>query len=52
MITDPMLVMISAIFGAVVGSFLNVVILRLPDENQSIVSPASQSPQCSTSLHW
>lgn len=52
MITDPILVMISAIFGAVVGSFLNVVILRLPDENQSIVYPASHCPKCSSSLHW
>jgi len=36
----------------VVGSFLNVVILRLPDKEQSIVFPASHCPQCSTQLHW
>lgn len=52
MITDPMLVVIGAIFGAVVGSFLNVVILRLPDPKQSIVFPASHCPRCSSSLHW
>jgi leader peptidase (prepilin peptidase)/N-methyltransferase len=52
MITDPILVVISAIFGAIVGSFLNVVILRLPDHNQSIVYPASHCPRCSSSLHW
>ncbi len=52
MITDPALVGISAIFGAIVGSFLNVVILRLPDRNQSIIFPASHCPRCSSSLHW
>lgn len=52
MIIDPVLVVISAIFGAIVGSFLNVVILRLPDHNQSIVYPASHCPRCSASLHW
>ena len=52
MITDPMLVVIAAMFGAIVGSFLNVVILRLPDPNQSIVFPASHCPRCSSALHW
>ncbi len=52
MITDPVLLVISALFGAIVGSFLNVVILRLPDPNQSIVYPASHCPRCSSSLHW
>ena len=52
MITDPVLLIISALFGAIVGSFLNVVILRLPDNNQSIVYPASHCPRCSSSLRW
>jgi leader peptidase (prepilin peptidase)/N-methyltransferase len=39
-------------FGAIVGSFLNVVILRLPDKTQSIVLPGSHCPQCSAPLHW
>jgi leader peptidase (prepilin peptidase)/N-methyltransferase len=52
MLSDPALVIIAAIFGAIVGSFLNVVILRLPEEDQSIVYPASHCPQCSASLHW
>lgn len=52
MISDPALVIVAAIFGAIVGSFLNVVILRLPAEDQSIVYPASHCPQCSAPLHW
>jgi leader peptidase (prepilin peptidase)/N-methyltransferase len=48
-----MLVSIFAfIFGAVIGSFLNVVILRLPSDNSSIAHPASHCPQCSTTLRW
>ncbi len=42
----------SFLFGAVVGSFLNVVILRLPDKKQSIAFPGSHCPQCGTDLHW
>lgn len=52
MFTTSIVVSISAIFGAIIGSFLNVVILRLPDENQSIVFPASHCPKCSASLNW
>ena len=44
--------LISFLFGAVVGSFLNVVILRLPHEGASIVFPASHCPSCKTPLHW
>jgi len=39
-------------FGAIVGSFLNVVILRLPDKTQSIVLPGSHCPKCNEPLHW
>ena len=38
--------------GAIVGSFLNVVILRLPAEDQSIAYPASRCPHCLTPLRW
>jgi leader peptidase (prepilin peptidase)/N-methyltransferase len=43
---------ITFIFGAIVGSFLNVVILRLPEEQESIIFPASHCPKCQTPLSW
>jgi len=41
----------SAIFGLLVGSFLNVVIWRVPN-NLSIVSPGSQCPHCKKAIAW
>lgn len=38
-----------AVFGLAVGSFLNVVIYRVP-RNKSIVSPSSTCPSCSTPI--
>ena len=43
---------ICALFGAIVGSFLNVVIFRLPDPEKSIVFPGSHCPGCQTALSW
>ncbi len=37
--------------GACVGSFLNVVVWRLP-RDESIVSPPSRCPKCETPLAW
>lgn len=42
----------AAIFGALVGSFLNVVILRLPEEGESVVFPPSHCPQCQAMISW
>jgi leader peptidase (prepilin peptidase)/N-methyltransferase len=42
----------SFILGAVVGSFLNVVILRLPAEGESVAFPASRCPKCLHPLKW
>jgi leader peptidase (prepilin peptidase)/N-methyltransferase len=42
---------VAALFGACIGSFLNVVIYRLP-LGQSIVSPPSRCPQCGYRLKW
>ena len=46
-----MLNIISIIFGALIGSFLNVCILRLPKE-ESIVWPGSHCPQCKTPIQF
>jgi len=39
------------IFGAMIGSFLNVVIYRIP-KGESIVFPSSKCQSCQTSLKW
>ncbi|MGB5686759.1 MAG: prepilin peptidase [Candidatus Electrothrix sp.] len=49
---ETLFLLYSFIFGAMIGSFLNVVIFRLPDETQSVVFPASHCPKCGTNLHW
>ncbi|MEE2973462.1 MAG: prepilin peptidase, partial [Planctomycetota bacterium] len=38
-------------FGAAVGSFLNVVVYRLP-AGRSVVSPPSRCPRCGGLLSW
>lgn len=42
---------VAAIFGALVGSFLNVVIARVP-KGLSIVRPASRCPRCLRPIAW
>ena len=39
------------VLGLIIGSFLNVVIARLPG-GQSIVSPRSQCPSCGLAIAW
>lgn len=39
------------VLGAVVGSFLNVCIARLP-ENRSLVKPGSRCPKCENPIRW
>ena len=46
------IILFAFIIGAAVGSFLNVVILRLPAEGESIVFPASRCPKCLHALQW
>ena len=40
-----------ALFGAAVGSFLNVCIVRLP-ARRSVVRPGSRCPHCERALRW
>ena len=42
---------VGGLFGAVIGSFLNVCVVRLPAE-QSVVSPPSRCPQCGKPVEW
>ena len=44
-------VALAALFGAIIGSFLNVCIYRLP-LGKSIVWPASACPSCDRALSW
>jgi len=46
-----MLTLISIIFGAIVGSFLNVCIFRLPKE-ESIIWPGSHCPHCNKPIQF
>ena len=41
--------MLPFVFGAIVGSFLNVCIVRIPND-ESIVHPASRCPKCRASI--
>lgn len=49
---ETTLSLFSFIVGAVVGSFLNVVILRLPEEGESIIYPPSNCPACRARIRW
>jgi leader peptidase (prepilin peptidase)/N-methyltransferase len=41
----------SLLLGLVIGSFLNVVIYRLP-RHESLVAPGSHCPQCGSGISW
>jgi leader peptidase (prepilin peptidase) / N-methyltransferase len=50
---DPILVVYAGALGAVIGSFLNVCILRWGAEpKQSVVRPPSRCPKCGRGLRW
>lgn len=48
---EIMVVAFAALLGAIIGSFLNVCILRLPS-SQSVVRPPSRCPQCGQGVRW
>ncbi|MFZ5764977.1 MAG: prepilin peptidase [Thermodesulfobacteriota bacterium] len=50
--TITILAIFAFVLGAIVGSFLNVAILRLPVPGQSVIFPASHCPACKTPLAW
>ena len=45
------LVAVAALFGLMIGSFLNVCIARIPP-GESIASPGSRCPRCQTPIRW
>jgi leader peptidase (prepilin peptidase) / N-methyltransferase len=49
--TDPAVVAFAALFGLVIGSFLNVCISRWP-EKLSVVRPRSRCPNCGHEITW
>ncbi len=49
--SDVPSLLIAGLFGACIGSFLNVVIYRVP-LGQSLVSPPSRCPKCGYRLKW
>ena len=48
---ELVLAIIAAMFGAILGSFLNVCVYRLP-RNESVVRPRSRCPKCGTMVAW
>ena len=46
-----MTIVLTVLLGLCVGSFLNVVIYRLPN-NMSLVKPASHCPKCGNPIKW
>ena len=50
-IAEPVLVVFTCIFGAMLGSFLNVCVYRLP-RGESVILPGSHCPGCGMSIAW
>jgi leader peptidase (prepilin peptidase)/N-methyltransferase len=50
-VAEPVLTVFAFIWGAMLGSFLNVCVWRLP-RNESVVRPASHCPGCGKPIAW
>jgi len=50
-IAEPVLVALAGILGAMLGSFLNVCVYRLP-RGESVVAPGSHCPGCGKPIAW
>ena len=48
---DTFFLILSFVLGSMIGSFLNVCICRLP-ENQSVIKPRSRCPKCGAGIAW
>jgi len=48
---EPVLVVFVGVLGALLGSFLNVCVYRLP-RNESVIQPRSRCPGCGTPIAW
>jgi leader peptidase (prepilin peptidase)/N-methyltransferase len=46
-----MILLFAVVFGATIGSFLNVVIARLPRQ-ESLIAPGSRCPACASPIRW
>ncbi len=52
-LSDGLIIALAATFGAMVGSFLNVCIYRLPREGMTVASPRrSHCPSCGFAIPW
>jgi len=47
----PALIVLAGVYGAMLGSFLNVCVYRLP-RNESIIRPRSRCPSCGAAIAW
>jgi len=47
----PFYIFIAFLFGSAIGSFLNVVVYRLP-RKESLISPGSRCPSCGSPIQW